>query len=198
MPDRLVGELARFACRSGSKGMDKVVTDFTAVHPEASKRQVEKKIQEVAYKEKRAGDVRDSWYIRPGFESLLDETLDHQHHSGEASPADAEAKDRAKVRECCMTEDRNPSHHCKINVKKFCCLFLMALGRNTAETFTMSFFQPIIRLLSVGLGRLSPPHTSPPPPTPVAPHIPVLPLPPPSHPSSTPPAPSARPSVRTA
>ena len=45
VPDRLVGELARFACRSGSKGMDKVVTDFTAVHPEASKRQVEKKIQ---------------------------------------------------------------------------------------------------------------------------------------------------------
>eukprot|EP00903_Cladosiphon_okamuranus_P016661 g15364.t1 len=95
VPDRLVGELARFACRSGSKGMEKVVTDFTAVHPEASKRQVEKKIQEIAYKEKRPGDVRDSWYIRPGFESLLDETLDHQHHSGEASPADADPKDRA-------------------------------------------------------------------------------------------------------
>lgn len=56
--------------------------------------------QEVAYKEKRAGDVRDSWYIRPGFESLLDETLDHHHHhSGEASPADAETKDGVKVRE---------------------------------------------------------------------------------------------------
>ena len=53
--------------------------------------------QEIAYKEKRAGDVRDSWYIRPGFESLLDESLDHQHHSGEASPADADTKDRAKV-----------------------------------------------------------------------------------------------------
>lgn len=45
VPDRLVGELARFACRSGSKGMERVVTDFTAIHPEASKRQVEKKIQ---------------------------------------------------------------------------------------------------------------------------------------------------------
>lgn len=54
--------------------------------------------QEVAYKEKRAGDVRDSWYIRPGFESLLDEALDLHHRSGEASPADADKKDRAKVR----------------------------------------------------------------------------------------------------
>lgn len=54
--------------------------------------------QEIAYKEKRPGDVRDSWYIRPGFESLLDETLDHQHHSGEGPPADADTKDRAKVR----------------------------------------------------------------------------------------------------
>lgn len=45
VPERLVGELARFACRSGSKGIDKIVTDFTAMHPEASKRQVEKKIQ---------------------------------------------------------------------------------------------------------------------------------------------------------
>lgn len=31
--------------------------------------------QEVAYKEKRPGDVRDSWYIREGFESLLEEGL---------------------------------------------------------------------------------------------------------------------------
>ena len=32
-------------CQSGSKGIDKIVADFTGVHPEASKRQVEKKIQ---------------------------------------------------------------------------------------------------------------------------------------------------------
>lgn len=45
VPDRLVGELARFVCGSGSKGIDKIVADFTTMHPEASKRQVEKKIQ---------------------------------------------------------------------------------------------------------------------------------------------------------
>lgn len=45
MPDCLVGELSRFVCRSGSKGIDRIVADFTAIHPEASKRQVEKKIQ---------------------------------------------------------------------------------------------------------------------------------------------------------
>ena len=45
VPDCLVGELARFVCQSGSKGIDKIVADFTGVHPEASKRQVEKKIQ---------------------------------------------------------------------------------------------------------------------------------------------------------
>lgn len=45
VPDCLVGELSRFVCRSGSKGIDKIVSDFTAIHPEASKRQVEKKIQ---------------------------------------------------------------------------------------------------------------------------------------------------------
>lgn len=42
--------------------------------------------------------MRDSWYIRPGFESLLNEELDHHHRSGEAPvAADAEKKDRAKV-----------------------------------------------------------------------------------------------------
>ncbi|CAM9388149.1 unnamed protein product, partial [Laminaria digitata] len=114
VPDCLVGELARFVCQSGSKGIDKIVADFTGVHPEASKRQVEKKIQarfmylfanrcccvfEIAYKEKRAGDARDSWYIREGFESLLEEGLGKHYPPGEALQADVDAKDRTKAKE---------------------------------------------------------------------------------------------------
>ncbi|CAM9610593.1 unnamed protein product [Ascophyllum nodosum] len=95
VPECLVGELSRFVSRSGSKGMDKIVSDFTAVHPEASKRQVEKKIQEIAYKEKRAGDARDSWYIRQGFEGLLEEGLGKHDSSGEASQGDADAEDHS-------------------------------------------------------------------------------------------------------
>lgn len=54
-------------------------------------------LQEIAYKEKRAGDARDSWYIREGFEGLLEEGLGKHYPPGEALQADAEAKDRAKV-----------------------------------------------------------------------------------------------------
>ncbi|CAM9610522.1 unnamed protein product, partial [Ascophyllum nodosum] len=116
VPECLVGELSRFVSRSGSKSMDKIVSDFTAVHPEPSKRLVEKKIQinavpakgqqktlkskiykkeEIAYKEKRAGDARDSWYIRKGFEELLEEGLGKHDSSGETSQGDADAEDRA-------------------------------------------------------------------------------------------------------
>lgn len=45
VPDRLVGELALFVCKSGSNGIEKIATDFTALHPGPSKRQVEKKMQ---------------------------------------------------------------------------------------------------------------------------------------------------------
>lgn len=54
-------------------------------------------IQEIAYKEKRAGDARDSWYIREGFEGLLEEGLGKHYPPGEALLADANAKDRAKA-----------------------------------------------------------------------------------------------------
>ena len=53
--------------------------------------------QEIAYKEKRAGDARDSWYIREGFEGLLEEGLGKHYPPGEALQADADAKDRAKA-----------------------------------------------------------------------------------------------------
>lgn len=53
--------------------------------------------QEVAYKEKRAGDARDSWYMREGFEGLLEEGLGKNYPPGEAMQADAEAKDITKV-----------------------------------------------------------------------------------------------------
>lgn len=54
--------------------------------------------QEIAFKEKREGDARDSWYIRAGFEGLLEEGLGKHYPPGEALQADADAKDRAKAR----------------------------------------------------------------------------------------------------
>ena len=57
-------------------------------------------LQEIAYKEKRAGDARDSWYIREGFENLLEEGLGKHYPPGEALQADADAKDRAKASFC--------------------------------------------------------------------------------------------------
>lgn len=61
--------------------------------------------QEVAYKEKRAGDVRDSWYIREGFERLLEEGL-----------TDAEKKDdkdtNAKVMPSYTFRQRHQTNQC--------------------------------------------------------------------------------------
>lgn len=51
------------------------------------------RLQEIAFKEKRTGDARDSWYIREGFEGLLEEGLGVHYPPGEALLAD----DRAKV-----------------------------------------------------------------------------------------------------
>ena len=44
--------------RAGPDGMSKVVNEFTANHPEISKRQTELKVFEVAVKEKQAEDTK--------------------------------------------------------------------------------------------------------------------------------------------
>ena len=44
--------------RAGPDGMSKVVNEFTANHPEISKRQTELKVFEVAVKEKQADDTK--------------------------------------------------------------------------------------------------------------------------------------------
>lgn len=49
-------------------------------------------IQELAYKEKRSGDARDSWYMREGFESLLEEGMDKEEQNGEATAGEAAAQ----------------------------------------------------------------------------------------------------------
>jgi hypothetical protein len=57
--------------KAGPDGVGKVVNEFTAVHPELSKRQTEMKIAEVAVKEKKGDDVKQVWHIRPEFEHYL-------------------------------------------------------------------------------------------------------------------------------
>lgn len=52
--------------------------------------------QEIAYKEKRLGDARDSWYMRSGYEALLEEGIGDYYPPGEAV-ANGSAKDRSKV-----------------------------------------------------------------------------------------------------
>ena len=52
-------------------GIATIVKDFVANHSEISKRQCEIKINEIAEKEKRPGDSRQVWHIKPEFESLL-------------------------------------------------------------------------------------------------------------------------------
>lgn len=56
-------------------------------------------VQEVAYKEKRSGDARDSWYIREGFEALLEEGIDKFDPSGDTLPNDAAAQPKEHVRD---------------------------------------------------------------------------------------------------
>ena len=71
VPDGLLPELCKMLKKAGPDGVGKVVNEFTAAHPELSKRQTEMKIAEVAVKEKKGEDLKQVWHIRPEFEDYL-------------------------------------------------------------------------------------------------------------------------------
>jgi hypothetical protein len=56
---------------SGADGMSKVVDKFLENHPEIPKRQIEIKVNEVAVKEKRDGNSKIVWHIKPEFQQYL-------------------------------------------------------------------------------------------------------------------------------
>ncbi|CAM9745440.1 unnamed protein product [Chrysoparadoxa australica] len=85
VPAHLIPELTRLVARSGSKGLDRLVTEFVSSHTDISKRQVELRVQEIGFKEKRQGDTRESWYIRPAFQKHL------EGEEKEAAPAGNQA-----------------------------------------------------------------------------------------------------------
>ena len=71
VPDGLLPELCRMLRKAGPDGVNKVVNEFTALHPELSKRQTEIKIAEIALKVKTPEDVKQVWHIRPEFQHYL-------------------------------------------------------------------------------------------------------------------------------
>lgn len=56
---------------AGGDGIIKIVERFIEEHPEVPKRQIEIKINEMAYKEKRANDSKPTWYLKTEFEQYL-------------------------------------------------------------------------------------------------------------------------------
>uniref|UniRef100_A0A7S1Y0P3 HMG box domain-containing protein n=1 Tax=Phaeomonas parva TaxID=124430 RepID=A0A7S1Y0P3_9STRA len=66
MPDELLPELVELIAESGTKGLDKLVNEFYDRHNEVSKRQIEVKINEVAFKARGANNGPKVWCIRSG------------------------------------------------------------------------------------------------------------------------------------
>lgn len=67
----LYPELCKMLVDAGADGMVKVIDKFLEGYPDIPKRQVELKINEIAVKEKRDGDIRIVWHIKPEFEKYL-------------------------------------------------------------------------------------------------------------------------------
>ncbi len=70
VPNHLMPVLAAMVEAAQSTGMEKLVNRFVSKHPEVSKRQAEKKIQEIAVKKKLTGESMPHWSLRPEFAGL--------------------------------------------------------------------------------------------------------------------------------
>ncbi len=70
VPNHLMPVLASMVESAQSTGMEKLVNRFVCKHPEVSKRQAEKKIQEIAVKRKLPGESMPHWSLRPEFADL--------------------------------------------------------------------------------------------------------------------------------
>lgn len=71
VPDENLPELCRYLIAAGSDGVVKVIEKFVLNNPSVPKRQVGKKIAEIAIKEKRPEDTAQVWHIKPEFEHYL-------------------------------------------------------------------------------------------------------------------------------
>jgi len=94
VPEETLPELARYIVAAGYDGITKIVAQLIESHPVLAKRQVERKIMEIAVKEKRADDINKIWHLKPEFEYLLALVADESKKSASkkkkslASPAD--------------------------------------------------------------------------------------------------------------
>eukprot|EP01041_Mallomonas_annulata_P005791 gene5791-11693_t len=57
--------------KAGTDGINKIITQFVAAYPSMSKRQIEKKVSEIAVKERRGSDTAKVWHMLPEFEHYL-------------------------------------------------------------------------------------------------------------------------------
>ena len=71
VPDGVLPELCKLLVNSGMAGVNVLASRFSQGKKNMSKRQVEIKINELAVKEKMAGDTAKVWHIRPQFHYLL-------------------------------------------------------------------------------------------------------------------------------
>ncbi len=60
--------MVRLIVEAGGDGIAKIVEKFVELHPDVPKRQVEMKINEMAFKDKRGVDTKPTWYLKSEFE----------------------------------------------------------------------------------------------------------------------------------
>ena len=77
VPEETLPELCYLIHHQGSGGIQGIITDFQRLHPQISKRQIEKQIREMAIKTKKEEESDDPksrapvWTIKPEFDHLL-------------------------------------------------------------------------------------------------------------------------------
>merc|ERR1711968_118061 len=71
VPDKCLPELCDFILAAGTDGKEKISYKLLERYPHISRRQIEETIQKIAVKERRAGDTKLLWYIKPEFEYLI-------------------------------------------------------------------------------------------------------------------------------
>merc|ERR1711871_252016 len=124
VPDKCLPELCDFILAAGTDGKEKISYKLLERYPHISRRQVEETIQKIAVKERRTGDTKLLWYIKPEFEYLIPakgtsggggSTAKKQKLSG-ASPS--ESSKRARESDKPLEEPKKPKTAFFIFVKE--------------------------------------------------------------------------------
>jgi hypothetical protein len=84
---------------AGGDGIAKIIEKFIEMYPEVPKRQVDIKINEMAFKDKRGNDTKPTWYLKPEYENLVSSSSSSVHEKAAEKPEKAEKVEKSSKAE---------------------------------------------------------------------------------------------------